>query len=706
MIALILQRHGRVALIVSVLMGLLIVGVGVRWTKSTLATSGGDPYSVPTIVNTSWDPNVVETTITAQFATVDVGNGLMANVETYNGMVPGPQFRLTVGQTVIVHFVNNIDKPTGIHWHGIEYDNDSDGTPLTQNQVPPGKTFLYKFKVTRPGVFWYHPHHHSSTNQIFKGLYGTIVITDPNEALLIKQGVIPSESLTRTLALSDVTVCKASGSNDTATYDPSLPWVGGPTLPAQPPPTPKDICETSPLDEDGNARGAFAAGDVPNIQSNSAGRENEGQTVLTNGKNVGGRSGSPSAPGALAAGASTLPVYAGQPLRLRIGDAAAIRFFRLRLTDNSGVQIPIVRIGGQGGLLDAAVVEGGINASGYDFHFDAGEILLGPGDRVDVVVVIPRSATGVLTLWTEDFSRTGMGFADLPTVPVAHLQVKGPSPWNYKISAGTQLRAATGQLVESLAPPTGTLLDPSTFSPAKPGKASQDIKLNNNPLAVDSVVGTHDSPTGDFRDLPHMGSARYAKMLDILELTVTNTTGSYHPFHLHGFSHQALDLVKSGSPTYTWPYHEFRDNTLVPPGYTLRFRVRLDERPLIDGVTPGGGLGRWMFHCHIFFHATNGMLSEFDVVDQNGNEKPYVNADDTSVTVTAGQMASMTGSYKDPDGDIVTLAASVGTVTDIGGGLWTWHFTTYSPNDSQLVYITATDAFGNVDQAVFALKVN
>ena len=54
-----------------------------------------------------------------------------------------------------------------------------DGTPFTQNQVPPGGNFLYKFKVTRPGIFWYHPHHHASTNQVFKGLYGMIVVTGP-----------------------------------------------------------------------------------------------------------------------------------------------------------------------------------------------------------------------------------------------------------------------------------------------------------------------------------------------------------------------------------------------------------------------------------------------------------------------------------------------------------------------------------------------
>jgi FtsP/CotA-like multicopper oxidase with cupredoxin domain len=93
------------------------------------------------------------------------------------------------------------------------------------------------------------------------------------------------------------------------------------------------------------ARGPFAEGDVPNIQQNTGGRENEGQTVLTNGKNVGGRDGTPSAPGALAAGAETYDVEAGQGLRLRLGNTATIRFFRLRLTDNAGTQIPLVRIG-------------------------------------------------------------------------------------------------------------------------------------------------------------------------------------------------------------------------------------------------------------------------------------------------------------------------------------------------------------------------
>ena len=128
---------------------------------------------------------------------------------------------------MIVHFENDLEEESGIHWHGIELANASDGTPLVQNQVEPGDTFLYKFEVTRPGIYWYHPHHHASTNQVFKGLYGTIIITDPNEAALQASGVLPSQANTKTLALSDITVCKAPGSNDAATFDPTLPHVSG-----------------------------------------------------------------------------------------------------------------------------------------------------------------------------------------------------------------------------------------------------------------------------------------------------------------------------------------------------------------------------------------------------------------------------------------------------------------------------------------------
>ncbi len=710
------QQPRRVSIVWGVALFLVLVIVLALRPPPAGQASSGDPYAVELVQDTNADPNVVETTIVADEVTIDVGNGVTANAQAFNGSVPGPEFRLNVGDTVIVHFENRLDNEvTGIHWHGIELTNASDGTPLTQNQVPPGGKYLYKFKVSRPGVFWYHPHHHASTNQVFKGLIGSIIVKDANEEALQSSGVLPPESQTRTLALSDTTICKAPGSNDAQTFNtvpangPVLPHVSGAPLPAQPGPWPVDLCETAAIDDEGNPRAPFAAGDIPNVQKpGTSGRVNEGQTVLTNGVNVGGRAGTPAAPGALEPGAKTLDVQAGQGLRLRLGNETVVRFFRLILTDDAGNQIPLVRVGGQGGILDEAVVEGGV-VGGFDFDFGSGELLVDPGDRQDVVVAIPPSATGVLTLWTQDFARTGQGFANTPTVPVAHFEVAGTASSPYSIGAGTDLLASIpGQAVETLGAPTDTLLDPATFTPPKTGMASQNIRLTATgaSLGVDDHIGQHDFD-GDYTDTPQPESARYAKLGDTLELTVENTTLSHHPFHLHGFSIQPIELTSPGSPTYTWPYREFRDNIDVPPGYTLRYRVRLDDRPLIDGVTPGGGTGRWVFHCHIFFHAVFGMISEFDVVAPGGNERPYVNADTAEVVIDEGQSAATSGTFEDPDGDAVTLSASLGTVTTNGAGAWSWSYpTTDGPQESQLVYITATDAGGQKSQAVFSLTVN
>ncbi|HET7486733.1 MAG TPA: multicopper oxidase domain-containing protein [Acidimicrobiales bacterium] len=689
--------------------------VATRMDSPAVATSGGgDPYQVPVAVDTNPSPTTLETTIVAdETPGVAIGNNVTANVLTFNGTIPGPELRLHVGDTVIVHYENHLDHPSGIHWHGIELDNASDGTPLTQNMVPPGGKFLYKFIVPRAGIFWYHPHHHSSTNQVFKGLYGSIVVTDPAEATLQTEHVLPPQADTRTMVLSDITVCHA-GPDDSQTYPDSSPHISGATpFPAQMAPHPSDLCDT-PIDEDGAAIGSeLGEGDVPNIQRTS-GNSNEGRIVLTNGKNVGGRDGTQSAPGDLSDTAVTTPVAAGSGQRFQLINAAAIRFFRLRLTDDSGALVPLVRIGGEGGLLDSAVVDGG--HSPYEWNYDAGEIVLGPGERADVVAAIPASATGTLTMWQEDFKRTGGGngaggWANLPTVPVAHLGVTGAAPAPaFTIGAGTPILADPGvaRSVETLPAPTGGFITPAGgFVAPKLGMASQQIELNamgsGSDTFINGVKGTHDSP-GDYTAAPTIGSTRYAAHVgDTLELTVKNATGAHHPFHPHGFSVQPLTLENPpGTVLYTFP-RDFQDEVDVPGNTTLRYRVRLDDRPLMDGVTPGGAYGRWVFHCHIFFHAVFGMISEIIVTDGSGNERPYVNADGVETAeVFTGDPVSMTGKYVDVEHDAVTLSASAGTVTDNGDGTWSWHA---NATTNQLVYITATEAGGLKDQIAFEMRV-
>ncbi len=116
-------------------------------------------------------------------------------------------------------------------------------------------------------------------------------------------------------------------------------------------------------------------------------------------------------------------------------------------------------------------------------------------------------------------------------------------------------------------------------------------------------------------------------------------------------------------------------------------------------------LGRWVFHCHIFFHAVFGMISEFTVVATlTATSVPTSTPTTPRSKATASDTLTMTGTYADADGDAVALTASVGTITDDGDGVhWTWEHTGAV---SGLVYVTATDPDGLASQAVFQLKIN
>src|SRR5215218_9117615 len=95
-----------------------------------------DPYETPSAGTFTGTPGsgVFEVTLTTALAGTAASPGPIVSgstniyAETYNGAIPGPTFRLTVGDTVIVRLVNNLPYPTGIHWHGIELNNYSDGT--------------------------------------------------------------------------------------------------------------------------------------------------------------------------------------------------------------------------------------------------------------------------------------------------------------------------------------------------------------------------------------------------------------------------------------------------------------------------------------------------------------------------------------------------------------------------------------------------
>ncbi|PQP89968.1 multicopper oxidase family protein [Paenibacillus sp. AR247] len=125
--------------------------------------------------------NGKEFTITAQESNLEVKKGKTIPVWTFNNSVPGPQVRVMVGDTVKINLKNQLKQPVSIHWHGYPVPNNMDGIPgVTQDAVEPGKTFTYEFKATIPGTYWYHSHQ-DSVNQVDKGLYGSLIVEDPQD---------------------------------------------------------------------------------------------------------------------------------------------------------------------------------------------------------------------------------------------------------------------------------------------------------------------------------------------------------------------------------------------------------------------------------------------------------------------------------------------------------------------------------------------
>src|SRR3712207_2396602 len=99
-------------------------------------TTGAGPYVVSFAADSDPSPTILETTIVARHAMVDIG-GVMAHAETFNGAIPGPPLRMNVGDRVFVRLINEMHHPIGIHWHGIELANSADGTEVTQEGLLP-----------------------------------------------------------------------------------------------------------------------------------------------------------------------------------------------------------------------------------------------------------------------------------------------------------------------------------------------------------------------------------------------------------------------------------------------------------------------------------------------------------------------------------------------------------------------------------------
>lgn len=124
---------------------------------------------------------VSEVRLTATAGLLDLGGGHTVRSWSYGERLPGQEVRVTAGGTLALTLANNLPEATSLHWHGLALRNDMDGVPgLTQRDIAPGGSFAYRFAVTHPGTYWFHPH---SGVQQDRGLYAPLIVEDPQEPL-------------------------------------------------------------------------------------------------------------------------------------------------------------------------------------------------------------------------------------------------------------------------------------------------------------------------------------------------------------------------------------------------------------------------------------------------------------------------------------------------------------------------------------------
>lgn len=579
-----------------------------------------------TDVNAS--PTVFEAWITADEKDVTIGAATV-HALTYQddppapflaapAGIPGPQIKVKVGDTVIVHFRNQLNtEAASIHWHGIELDNESDGTAVTQDAVLPGQSYTYRFRIFRPGVYWYHSHIQPG-NATFAGMYGSLIVDNPIEPSL-RGNKLPTLANTHTLVLSDI---EFDATGKVGKGDPAK--------------TINELVELCHLWAEGEPGGDMIACGTPG---------SPGKIVLVNG---------------IAPTASTpkFTVASGQRVRLQIINAAISRDFKIRLL-NSGDN-KIYRVGGEGGLLDHVILEGGVKQS-WDSLYNLGEVVIGSGDRADVIVVPSGAQGAVIKLVGGSMAvpfRTSLGLVD--NYPLAAFEISGTAS-DTPIAVGDPILAGTAEDVENLKgnvaisplqapPPFGGSSDTTIrLTNQRPDRPNQAPSIDNFSAMLDTNVGN-----GDVLNMPRTKVSRYARLGDTLELSVKNETNAVHPFHLHGFSMQPVRVVDNtnGQTLYTFDNDEFIDTFEIYARQRFVFRIRLDDRTkdcdvggLPGPVTAscsdaddGGAVGRWLYHCHIFQHAGLGMMSEIVVLEADDDGDGIVNSQDNCPAVAnAGQ---------------------------------------------------------------------
>jgi FtsP/CotA-like multicopper oxidase with cupredoxin domain len=242
-----------------------------------------------------------------------------------------------------------------------------------------------------------------------------------------------------------------------------------------------------------------------------------------------------------------IQMHSGQTERWRIINSSSARYFRLYLSGK-----PFKIISTDGGLIERPIEET--------------ETLLVPGERVDILVG-PFDNGEIFSIDSLPYNR--MTFLKSKRESFGRVIVD-------KSMQSTFQLPQTMHTITPLAPPNASATRKINFSVGASFKNGIDFLVNGKTHATDQPVRVGE--------------------LQIWE--VSNTSLMDHPFHLHGFFFQVLQINGSAPNFISW-----KDTVNLPPRSKVKIAWIPDNRP-----------GSWMYHCHILEHHEAGMMGHFEVV--------------------------------------------------------------------------------------------
>ena len=399
----------------------------------------------------------------------------------FNEQVPGPALRANKGDTVVVKVTNELNEPTIVHWHGIRLMAAMDGTDATQTPIKPGEEFEYRFEVPDAGTFWYHSHH-NETEQMEKGLYGSLVVTGDQELLTDHE---------RIFMIDDMKLTKGNKFK----------------------------------------KGNF----ISRWIERHDGRE--GDTLLLNGRQM-----------------PVIDMHAGQVERWRFINSSSARYFLLHLSN-----LPFKIVGTDGGLIEKPV--------------EVTEALITPGERLEILVGPFAQGT---TFSIESLPYNRMTFLRARRQKFAHVVV------GERRSSIAQIPDMM-QKIEKIAAGESDMTRKIKFSVGPSVAHGIDFLVNGEVHSNDKPVYVGDKQVWE----------------------ISNTSLMDHPFHLHGFFFQVLE-VNGQEPQYL----SWKDTVNLPPRSKTKIAWIPDTRP-----------GVWMYHCHILEHHEAGMMAHFEVIDRSSPQQ-------------------------------------------------------------------------------------